>query len=395
MIATTERLPFQMTTGGASVVPKPRAKTSATAKLRFARRRSRQAKSMLASLAVVWAICTFAATLVLDANVALRFPYLADLSADYAKQTGPVVVALGSSRTEGSFEINRMTAYLARNFPDRRMTAFSAAVPASGLFTQEAVLKELLAVGPTPEVVIVEVNPEFLNHCNVWLKIPRDLTWSNVLDAGTDVFQKSGARFLENRFLPLFSRRFEVRLAAWRWMHSQFGLTAPKLDPKEPRVPTLWSNFVPTTPPPTPMTDEIRARQMRFKPPALVNFSATGSAAKALERILKTCQERDIPVVMVDAPLCSLSRRQLAPAKEKYAAYINALLERYPKARYYDASAAIPDAAFGDHHHVNPYGQHLMCSHLAQVLLPEVFASWNRTPISNDMARSNAESVMK
>src|SRR5215211_6401735 len=214
MIATTERLPFQMSTGGASVVARPRAKTSATAKPKFVRRRLRQSKLMLASLAVVWAICTFAATLILDANVALRFPYLADLSADYAKRTDPVVVALGSSRTEGSFEINRMTAYLAKNFPDRRMTAFSAAVPASGLFTQEAVLNELLAVGPTPEVVIVEVNPEFLNHRNVWLKIPRDLTWSNVLNAGTDVFQKSGARFLENRFLPLFSRRFEVRLAA-------------------------------------------------------------------------------------------------------------------------------------------------------------------------------------
>jgi hypothetical protein len=358
-------------------------------------RRSRKAKSTLASLAVFWAIGTFAATLVLDGNVALRFPYLADLSADYAKRSGPVVVALGSSRTEGSFEINRMTAYLAKNFPDRQVTAFSAAVPASGLFTQEAVLNELLAVGPSPEVVIIEVNPEFLNHRNVWLKIPRDLTWSNVLDAGADVFQKGGARFLENRFLPLFSRRFEVRLAAWRWMHAKLGLSASRLDPMQPRVPTLWTNCVPETPEPTAMTEEVRARQIRFSPPTLVDFSPTGSAAKALERMLKTCEERDIPVMMVDAPLCSLSRKQLAPAKEKYVAYIDALLERYPNARYDDASAAIPDAAFRDHHHVNAYGQHLMCTHLANVLLPDAFASWKRTPFSNDMARTIVDGVMK
>jgi len=350
---------------------------------------------MLASLAVVWALGTLTATFVLDANLALRFPYLADLSADYARRSGPVVLALGSSRTEGSFEINRMTAFLAKSFPERRLTAFNAAVAASGLFTQEAVLNQLLSVGPRPEVVIVEVNPEFLDHRNTWLKFPRDLTWSNVLDVGTDVFQKSGARFLENRFLPLFSRRFEVRLAAWRWMHAQWGLTAPKLDPDEPRIPFFSASYEPQTPEPTSMTDEVRARQIRYNPQALVGFSPTGSAAKALERILKTCHERDISVMMVDAPLCSLSRKQLAPAKEKYTAYLNSLLERYPRARYYDASDAIPDAAFGDHHHVNPYGRHLMCTHLAMVLLPDAFASWKRDSSSNGVAQSSPGGVVK
>src|SRR5262245_51648743 len=99
-----------------------------------------------------------------------------------------------------------MTAYLARSFPVRYLGAFSAAVPTSGMFTQDAVLQQLLASGRRPEVVLVEVNPEFLDYRNVWLKISRDLTWDNMLDAGTDVFQKSGARLLENRFLPLFNR---------------------------------------------------------------------------------------------------------------------------------------------------------------------------------------------
>jgi hypothetical protein len=275
------------------------------------------------------------------------------------------------------------------------MVAFSAAVPASGLFTQEAVLQQLLQVGRAPEVVIVEVNPEFLDHRNVWLKISRDLTWSNVLDAGTDVFQKSGARFLENRFLPLYSRRFEVRLAAWRWLHSTLGLPATKLDAAEPSVPTLWADYDAPIPEPTPLTDEVHARQVRYNPPLLTKFSPTGSAARALERILKTCQERAIPVMMVDAPLCSLSRQQLAPAKEKYASYIESLLQRYPKARYYDASGAIPDGAFGDHHHVNKYGQHLMCAHLAQVLLPRAFASWSGDPASNGVAQTGSNGVVK
>ena len=65
-----------------------------------------------------------------------------------------------------------------------------------------------------------------------------------------------------------------------------------------------------------------------------------------------------------------------------------------PNQAYYDASGAIPDAAFGDHHHVNKYGQHLMCRHLAEVLLPDAFASWRR-PTTNGVARSDANDAVK
>ena len=72
----------------------------------------RQPRRMLAALAVTWCLATVVASVVAD-RPAIRFPFRDAAAAAYGRQTSPVVLAVGSSRTEGYFEVSQMTARLA------------------------------------------------------------------------------------------------------------------------------------------------------------------------------------------------------------------------------------------------------------------------------------------
>jgi hypothetical protein len=361
---------------------------------RIRRLRPRQPKRTLAALAVVWAIATAGASMLVDSHIAFRLPYVADLAADYATKTDPVILAIGSSRTGEGLEVSRLTGYLRNSIPGERLTAFIAAVSGSGLPTQESILNALLAAGRKPAAVILEVNPEFLHANKKWIHITRDATWGNLLDLGGDAFQKFGAKLAENRLLPLYARRFEVRRFLWRRAFERFGMTPPKLDPLEPDVPVLATGFVPRAVPPAPMTDQLRFTQNRLAPPPLTEFAPTGCAARALERMLANCEARGVPVLMVNAALCSHSRQALSPVEKQFTAYIDTLLRKHPLARFDDASAALPDAAFRDHHHANSYGCDLLCRRLAQNVLPAAFAPWrNDFPRSEQIAQVQESTI--
>jgi len=176
--------------------------------------RRRRPKRVMAVFGAVVGLVTIAAPIVLDAFPIFRFPYLSKLTAAYAKVDDPVVVALGSSRTGGSFNIALMTAFINEHMPSRRLVPFNAAVSSSGLVTEETVLRNLLKVGRPPELVMVETGPEMVYPSNRWLQVTRDMTWSNIVDVGGEAIRvKGGARLFENRLLPIFALRFGIRRA--------------------------------------------------------------------------------------------------------------------------------------------------------------------------------------
>jgi hypothetical protein len=355
------------------------------------RARRFQPRLTLAVMAVVWGIATLAATFIIDAHIALRMPYIGDLAADYSRKTTSMVVAIGSSRTGDGVEINRLTAFLKQSLPGRRLSAFRAVVTGSGLVTQEAVLKALLSAGPKPSAVLLEVNPEFLHARKKWVNVNRDVTWWNLLDVGREALKRTGTELLESRLLPIYAKRFEVRRVVWRWAFECFGRVPPQLDELEPIVPTLWTGYIPNVPTRQPLSEEARAVQKRRAPPPLHQFEPTGSAARALERMLVLCDERSIPVLLVNAPICSESRKALAPVQSRFDSYIDELLRRFPAARYFDAAAEIPDEGFRDHHHANEYGQDLFCRRLAHVVLPETYASWENRTTTHRVVRMAAK----
>lgn len=341
--------------------------------------RRRRPKRVIGVFSVVVGLVTIAAPIVLDAFPIFRFPYLTKINEAYAKVDGPAVVALGSSRTAGSFNVALMTSFLREAMPSRNLVPFNASVTASGLVTEETVLRSLLEVGRRPELVVVELAPEMLYPSNRWLQVTRDMTWSNFFDVfGEAMRVKGGARLIENRLLPIYALRFGIRRAAWNWVNESLGRKLEKLDPLEPDVPYFVASDLEPTPPVPTMTEEWRRFQIRENQAPLKNFSPTGSGARALARIVALCDERDIPVLLVEAPACSVYREARAPAKEHYTSFLDDLLRHHPSARYCDFSDEMPDVAFYDQHHVNKFGRHLLCRMLAMQVIPEAFASWER-----------------
>jgi hypothetical protein len=349
--------------------------------------RRRRPKRVTAAFGIVVGIVTISAPIVLDAFPIFRFPYLSKITEAYAKVDEPAIVALGSSRTAGSFNIALMTTFLRKEMPSRNLVPFNASVTASGLVTEETVLRSLLEVGRQPEIVMVEVAPEMLYPSNRWLQVTRDMTWSNFFDVfGEAIRVKGGARLIENRLLPIYALRFGIRRAVWNWTHESLGRKLEKLDPLEPDVPYFVASDLESPPAIPKMTEEWRRYQIRENQAPLKNFSPTGSGTRALARIVALCDERRIPVLLVEAPACSVYREARAPAKDRYIAFLDDLLKRHPSARYCDFSDEMPDVAFYDQHHVNKFGRHLLCKRLAQHAIPEAFASWEQERIRHGIA---------
>jgi hypothetical protein len=346
---------------------------------------------------VVAAIVTIAAPLVLDADPVFRFPYLASLTRAYSCDSGPSVIALGSSRTCGSVDVTLMTQILQERLPYRNLTAFNAAVPAGGPVTQEIVLDGLLETGRRPDLVLVEVAPEMVDHPNAWFHLSRDTTWSNLSDVWTDAVRvKGGARLFESRFLPIFALRSGIRSAIWGWAHRRLGRTAPRLDPSDWIVPTVQAARPPGRPvnPPT-LTEEMRQAQSKVNPTLLSSFRPIGSGARALRRILARCKEEGISVLLVEAPACTMFRAAREPARAKYETFLRHLLDQHPEARYANFVDIVPDTAFFDPHHVNEFGRDLISRHLSQVAIVEAYASWQRERSMNlelsSQRRSNSD----
>jgi len=347
-------------------------------------RLSRRARRICAVWAVGWVAAIFAGALVVD-RIEVRFPYAAALARSYHEQRSPVVAALGSSRMAGFFSTARMNAYLAGVLPERRLTTFNAAVAAGALTIQEDVLKALLPAGPKPEALIIEVNVEWVHRRENWLIPRRDVTWGNVIELAPDHWSRHGSRLVASRLLPIFDRRSELRQAVWTWWRQQLDGNAPPQDPLLAGLVQAAPATTPTIPPVPVLSDLVRENQLQQAKQSarrLAGFSPTGSAVKALERMLSTCDAKGIPVILVDPPICSPVRQSFAVAESAYRAYLAELLRRHPRARYYDARAVLPDNAFIDSHHVNDYGQYLMCRFLADEVLPDAFAAFSPTPSS-------------
>nr|UXE44405.1 hypothetical protein Hi04_10k_c2220_00039 [uncultured bacterium] len=337
--------------------------------------RRRRPKQWLAAFGATFGVVTLLSPFVIDAHESIRFPYLDKLAVAYSRCEGTPIVAVGSSRTWGSFDVNLMNRLLAERLPGERLAPFNAAVAAGGIHTQEKVLRRLLEVGPTPRLVLVEVAPEMLHVTGRWIKVTRDVTWSDLPEIWQDVIRaKGGAGVVENRLLPIYATRFGLRRVAWQWAHDRLGISAEKLDPLEPDVPRLGDGDPGLMPPKPPATPELLERQRRASPPPLRKYAANGVGARSLGRIVELCESVGVPLMLVEAPSTTAFRQAQEPAQPAYRMFLAELMQRHPGVRYCDFTATIPDAAFWDEHHVNAYGKHVVCRRLVDAIIPEALA---------------------
>lgn len=372
------------------------------------RRSMRQARWVL-----LWALGVFVLLQVLGSVLldyywlSARFPAAATLFASVRHNPQPVdVLAMGSSRFGAVYadEIGRLLQQ--QQGATGPVRAVTASIPAGDGITADFLLKHFLRDGVRPAVVLVEVSPESLNHCNTWLEyhVVRQLTWRETPAFLVDVLRTGQAmRWFRSRFLPFELHRQQICRQSFeglcRLAHTAFlgvegadpsptrgegarssTMTGREVD-RDPSAPGATAARGVAPPPrweellrlkPRKASDELMEifNQGRRLPRELLrDYRIGGNTCQALERVIRRCRQYDIEVILVGVPVTSIHREFYTPQIERdFLAHMEYLTRTY-HCRFIDYRDQVPDCLFRDIHHLDCDGGTYFSRRLARDLL--------------------------
>jgi hypothetical protein len=343
---------------------------------------------------LLWAVGSFLIThlvggLLLDYCWPLvRFPSGAAVLDSLSRMPDPRMVLLGSSRVAIGISQGEVATLVQRQCHlDKPYWIFNAAVPAGDSITMEFLLGELLQRGVKPDWIVVEVSPETLSEYNEWLgvHVRRQLRWDHVPAYLVQTCRAGqGLRLLSARFFSLFFHRQQILEETGTTLSHWFESICPRRpdsvprslmrNPRKPdRGPIDWECLL--EPPEREVTRELRDRiehTAQFQLGRwLRHFRIAGSSPRALESILRLCQQHKIGVLLIRMPVTAAHRSKYTPQMEQeFEAYLTGLLERYP-IRSIDCRDWLADGLFVDNHHLHAKGQEHFSRLLTyHVLLP-------------------------
>jgi hypothetical protein len=296
-----------------------------------------------------------------DSDARLRDPAFADKLAklDRLNCDRPTLM-IGSSRTLLGFHAERFEQ--ATGTP-----AFNFGTPATGPITHLVYLNRLLDRGITPHLLLLEVLPPMLADGDggpieqTFLSGER-LTGGEVATVEGFGFRADAVRpkWRESVYAPWYSLRCQVvgRLApSWLpWNH--------RYDWGRKTDPHGWA-----TPPRTSVTDDERAEHVAKAraeyADTLAGLNPDGRPLGALKRIVTTCRERGIPVVLVLMPEATTFRGMYPAGLDKR---IEAELQPLG-VPLIDARGWLDDTDFYDGHHPFTGGAERFTDELAKRLV--------------------------
>jgi len=276
------------------------------------------------------------------------------------------VVALGSSRTHLGFDAGRYAAALG---PD--VDAFNFGCPAAGPMTSALYFRRMLADGPTPDVLIVELHPGFLTPMDPpfearWLQ-PYRLTqeeverlrsfgWAvdNPPHHGWTGWMSAGHAFrfaVLNRYAPVM-------------LPTPFGMTVGTSADRFGYAPGIE----------LPPAERPRALERSWEQYRTVfdGYRIGGPGPAALRDILRHAASRGIRAALLIPPESSTFRAWYgATGNAAIAAFARDLSEEFA-VPVYDARDWVPDGEFADGHHLTPAGGVLFTDRLARESAPWV-----------------------
>jgi hypothetical protein len=266
----------------------------------------------------------------------------------------PVVVMLGSSRTDGGFEARRLDGLPA---PDGRpLLAYNFGVPAAGPIHEYLYLRQMLERGIRPRLLLVEFLPPLFNDGRSRLISEENWTipaWMSPMQVTRT------APYLVH---PVRKERewVEARLAPW-YVHrpSLTGWVQEKLDPPNPprTIPWYhdhWGMRYPET---------LSAAEYAFRSgvardyiPTLGKFRMGEGPARAMRDLLDCCRRENIPVMLVLTPESAEFRSWYSPACRASTLGLLEQLRSTYGVQVIDATRWLGDNDFVDGHHLDASG---------------------------------------
>jgi hypothetical protein len=327
----------------------------------------RRGRRVLAWMAGVFVLVQLSAGLLLD----YRWPWvrwpssaraLACLKGD--RPGGPDIVFMGSSRFGSCIRADVVQPRLRARTADRLVQVVNASVPAADGYAADYLLKQALAAGSRPALLIVEVAPENLGVLNrfVQLHVQRQVAWHQVPEIAADACMCGQLlRLLQARTLPLHLHRREICRNVWGWLVGQVDnmcFSVPDTEPPQPPQPTA-----------NPAVRELQQAAADMIANWLKDYRPCGIAARSLEHLLGRCAARGIAVVLVAPPVCSIHRQQYTEAvNAQFLDYMARLRQCYG-CQFVDCRDRLADDLLIDTHHASATGGWYFSRQLTDTLL--------------------------
>ena len=263
----------------------------------------------------------------------------------------PLVVMLGSSRTDAAFQARRLNGLPGPG--GRPLLAYNFGVPAAGPLHEWLYLRNLLEAGIRPRLLLVEFLPPLLNRPGrglvseegwtpaLWLSLPQLCRlWPYLARP-----RHKGFSWLEARLTPAYAFRAELHAQLQARLHPE---TAPR-------------DFAPLQDQWGTRLQEVLSERERAQRLAAVYYEYVYTLAhlrpgqgpcRAWRDLLACCRRERIPVALVVMPEASVFRSWYRPNTERATAAFLAELRKEYGVEVIDARRWVADRDFADGHHV-------------------------------------------
>jgi hypothetical protein len=309
----------------------------------------------------------------------LRFPEVGRVLGNLRVQEHmPEVVCMGSSRSEGGFR-SYIIDHLLGQFTRQAPRTFNAALNGGDAVVANWLLDRMLREGRHPELLVLEVSPEFLSRRTPLLsqQVLRQMTWLDLPRYLPDaILFTHPMRLVTSRIMPLYMHRYEIRkqliLAASGKPASSRPDTSVNVLDLDQHADRNLVDLPPNLPvPPAPPHVSPNPAQLTYLSACLKDFQLSKLETAALERLLRRCRGERIEVLLVGFPLMERGRALHTPEIDRvFLSYVHDLTTEYG-CRFVDMRNRIPDYGFGDGLHVNDLGGEYFSQILArEVLIP-------------------------
>jgi hypothetical protein len=322
---------------------------------------------------------------------AVRFPSCARVLARLAEDhRHPDILCLGSSRFAHGLPEDELAVALGQYTGGQPPEVFNASIPAGDQVTFEFMMQRLLERGVHPRLVVIEVTPESLNHCNSWLSahVQRQLRWEDLPVYFTEICQAHQLqRLVKARLLPLFLHRKQLWCDGWQRLGGTLPATPPGQDAGiwVKRDSTRQGILDRAERPPTAEQVDATVQGASQVPRWLRDFRVGGTSAAALDRLLQRCVAEGIEMILLAPPVTAAHRAAYTPAIDaEFHAYIRQVAARY-HCRFVNCRERVPEGLFLDNHHLLPEGGQYFSELVArEVLVPDGPASEEASEVRSD-----------
>jgi hypothetical protein len=324
-----------------------------------------------------------------DCKPELRSSYLVDVFRRLRDTRDPDVVCLGTSRFGLAFSPEEVQAEMRRLTGDSELVVFNASISAQDFHTADFTLREMLARGARPGLVVIEINPETVARHNIWLgghvmpPIRRKNLGLYLGELGQSLDRIPN--LLADHAYPLHRCRREIwKVYAGDFLETKASKVVRRANSARARKGTpgktrarlstakkqAYEKFLEGNPNADSWARTLQGVGMIRK--WLADYQVGGLPVWSLERLIRHCRHRDMIVVLSTAPVASAQRGLYTPEIEAAFQEYCRHLQRDYQCVLVDYRDAVPDDCFFDNHHVLiPQGSRPFSRRLAaEVLAP-------------------------